>query len=862
MAKDKTPNQFAFTTQNDVPSGTECISNAVQITGINTSAPISVDPGWFYSINNGAWLSGASSVAPNAFVRMKGTAATNAGAQATGRLTIGGVSGYFTLVTGADVPILVITKPVVAPATLVLLPATLPAATIGAAYNQTFTSTGGTGAKTYSIVSGTLPAWVTFNSNTGNISGTPTGGATTVAFSVRVTDSATPTPATATIAYTWVINAAAGPGAFSTFHQSIFDTFGPFNTVAEAIAQGGMSKVYEETFSYFGDFYWTLDGTIVYGAGGGGSGQTGGAYYDRPLMWYIWDARTLGGTSPDYRARADAAAVAYRTFVQGTNLPSYMMFPRGLFAHAMSMIAAGDTTSATASKLAIMKIADQTYGKTSADILSYDIRDRARWFQSHVWASKCTGMTSAAGYTAAQFATEATRWYNILKVQQDANGNWPFYYPLVVDTNGVEQQDFTIYLPYMAGLQFDVFLEYSQHVANVDAELLTIGKSTADAIWTKFGISPHMGIPFSVYVSGRTFGLNQDWTPSQNNQMVNVFAWLYMKTGDARYLNRADALNAGVLAWGYYGTTSEGAADKAFNETFNYSFKYMYWRGNIAGAASPSIVWDPKALTLNWNRYGATNTAGLTGPDGDQASSIAVTGSWPLETQLLWARSRNGIARARLKKPSSGGSDYVRVTTLSTLYTWNTGASARLGPITTSWADYNTPLMEFISRTDTRGNILLRLAGVDAAGTADGLCSGAVHVAQFDLFAGDTPGDAVPDAFTIPAKTGQAANTAVISNPVTITGITTPAAITVAAGMSFRINGGPWRSSSDVLAYPHSYFGTKLNVNVPYCVVANDQVEFRLTSSPSAFTTVTARATIGESDLTGKRFADFQVSTA
>ncbi len=67
---------------------------------------------------------------------------------------------------------------------------------IGFAYNDTIATTGGTGAKTFSISAGALPAGLALNA-TGVITGTPTGPTGTANFTVSVTDSAA-TPATDT----------------------------------------------------------------------------------------------------------------------------------------------------------------------------------------------------------------------------------------------------------------------------------------------------------------------------------------------------------------------------------------------------------------------------------------------------------------------------------------------------------------------------------------------------------------------------------------------------------------------------------------------------------------------------------------
>lgn len=67
----------------------------------------------------------------------------------------------------------------------------MPAGTTSSAYSQTLAVTGGTGTKTWSIVSGALPAGLTLNASTGAITGTPTAAGTST-FTVKVVDSVSP----------------------------------------------------------------------------------------------------------------------------------------------------------------------------------------------------------------------------------------------------------------------------------------------------------------------------------------------------------------------------------------------------------------------------------------------------------------------------------------------------------------------------------------------------------------------------------------------------------------------------------------------------------------------------------------------
>jgi len=82
------------------------------------------------------------------------------------------------------------TKPLtltVNPAQLVITTASLPAATVGAAYSQALAASGGTGTYSWSVTSGSLPAGLSLAAN-GTISGIPTA-AGPANFTVQVTDS-------------------------------------------------------------------------------------------------------------------------------------------------------------------------------------------------------------------------------------------------------------------------------------------------------------------------------------------------------------------------------------------------------------------------------------------------------------------------------------------------------------------------------------------------------------------------------------------------------------------------------------------------------------------------------------------------
>ena len=176
-------------TTTSLPNGTagQSYSQSIQATGGTTPYAWSVTTG---SLPNGLSLSASTGA-------ITGTP-TGAG---TSNFTVQLKDSVNVMTTQA------LSITVGAAATLTISTTSLPSGTQGTAYSQTLAASGGVQPYTWSVSVGTLPAGLSLSASTGAISGTPTGTGTS-AFTVMVTDSGTPTHATATKPLSITINAA------------------------------------------------------------------------------------------------------------------------------------------------------------------------------------------------------------------------------------------------------------------------------------------------------------------------------------------------------------------------------------------------------------------------------------------------------------------------------------------------------------------------------------------------------------------------------------------------------------------------------------------------------------------------------
>jgi len=93
-----TPDPFTFTYQIGDPLNTTETSNPITVSGINTPTPISITDGT-YSINGGAYTSDAGTVNNGDTVTVGVNSSSSPGTMVNATLTIGGVSGIFSVTT-------------------------------------------------------------------------------------------------------------------------------------------------------------------------------------------------------------------------------------------------------------------------------------------------------------------------------------------------------------------------------------------------------------------------------------------------------------------------------------------------------------------------------------------------------------------------------------------------------------------------------------------------------------------------------------------------------------------------------------------------------------------------------------------
>lgn len=204
---------------------------------------------------------------------------------------------------------------------LSILTASLPAGTVGAAYNATISATNGTAPYQFAVTTGSLPAGLTLSSG-GAISGTPTAAGSS-SFTVTATDAAS---STATATYTVTISAAAVGLAITT----------------SALAGGQVNTPYQATITAIG-------GTAPYSfAVTGGSLPAGLALGTDGLLQGTPTASgsfSFTATVTDAQSKTATASLSLTIAAAGSLTITTTTLPNGNYAvpYSATIVASGGT---------------------------------------------------------------------------------------------------------------------------------------------------------------------------------------------------------------------------------------------------------------------------------------------------------------------------------------------------------------------------------------------------------------------------------------------------------------------------------------------------------------------------------------
>ena len=159
---------------------------------------------------------------------------------------------------------------------LTVNPATLANASVNSAYSATLSATGGSGSYSFAVSAGTLPSWLSLNSSTGVLSGTPTTTGSS-SFTIKATDSSN-SNLTGSRAYTLTVTSSSGrtfyvattgndnnngsaATPFATLQHAMI-ALQPGDTLnVEAGSYAGFIVGWDSTPASTGDQYGTIDGT-------------------------------------------------------------------------------------------------------------------------------------------------------------------------------------------------------------------------------------------------------------------------------------------------------------------------------------------------------------------------------------------------------------------------------------------------------------------------------------------------------------------------------------------------------------------------------------------------------------------------
>jgi sugar lactone lactonase YvrE len=210
------------------------------------------------------------------------------------------------------------------PPIITISPATLPGGTVGAAYIQTISASGGTAPYTYTVTNGTLPAGLTLSSN-GTLSGTPTASGT-YPITVNAADSSTGT----------------GPYSSNQIYQLTVAAEPVAATPTFSVADGAYTSAQTVTIldtTPGARIYYTTDGST----------PSGNSYLaDRPITVSTTETIQAIAIASGY-SNSEVAAAAYAINLPGTPVAATPTFSlaTNTYTAVQTLTISDDTTGAT-----------------------------------------------------------------------------------------------------------------------------------------------------------------------------------------------------------------------------------------------------------------------------------------------------------------------------------------------------------------------------------------------------------------------------------------------------------------------------------------------------------------------------------
>jgi hypothetical protein len=246
-----------------------------------------------------------------------------------------------------------------APAPLLIDPGLQPAdaGVHGTPYSFTFTATGGYLPLSWTVTAGALPPGLTLN-NDGTLSGTPTKASSTpFAFTVTVTDSSAPTPATNSVAYAITISEPPPPSINNTPPPTA--TVGSPYSFPFTASDGLAPLVWTPPTAPMGDLAVSLDGILS------GTPSTAGIY---PITLTVKDSLNQSSPSTPFTVRVAMARPAAAFMHTGSMTVARTAHTATLLLDGRVLIAGGTDASSSLASAELYDPASQMFAATTGSM--------------------------------------------------------------------------------------------------------------------------------------------------------------------------------------------------------------------------------------------------------------------------------------------------------------------------------------------------------------------------------------------------------------------------------------------------------------------------------------------------------------